>query len=48
MATHEQALEALRGVMDPELGIDVVDLGLIYRLEAAPRRRRSGWRWTSR
>jgi metal-sulfur cluster biosynthetic enzyme len=27
---HEDVLEALRDVVDPELGINVVDLGLIY------------------
>lgn len=27
---HEQLLEALKDVVDPELGINVVDLGLIY------------------
>ncbi|MEO5878276.1 MAG: metal-sulfur cluster assembly factor [Streptosporangiaceae bacterium] len=27
---EEQILEALRDVVDPELGINVVDLGLIY------------------
>lgn len=30
MATKEQILEALRMVVDPELGVNVVDLGLIY------------------
>lgn len=29
---HEEVLEALKDVMDPELGINVVDLGLIYDL----------------
>lgn len=28
--TEEDVLEALRDVVDPELGINVVDLGLIY------------------
>jgi len=28
--TEEQVLEALKDVIDPELGINVVDLGLIY------------------
>jgi metal-sulfur cluster biosynthetic enzyme len=30
---EQRALEALRGVDDPELGIDVVDLGLVYGIE---------------
>ena len=29
-ARREQVIEALRGVFDPELGMSVVDLGLIY------------------
>ena len=29
---REEALEALKDVMDPELGINIVDLGLIYDL----------------
>lgn len=28
--TREQVLEALKAVVDPELGLNVVDLGLIY------------------
>ncbi len=30
MTTDAEVLEALRGVVDPELGINVVDLGLVY------------------
>ena len=31
--TTEQVLDALRGVFDPELGMSVVELGLIYGIE---------------
>jgi metal-sulfur cluster biosynthetic enzyme len=33
MANEEKVLEAMRQVEDPELGVNVVDLGLIYGVE---------------
>ncbi|GAA3030696.1 MULTISPECIES: metal-sulfur cluster assembly factor [Streptosporangium] len=35
-ATHDEVMEALKDVVDPELGINVVDLGLIYGLHLDP------------
>jgi len=31
--TPDEIREALRGVLDPEVGINVVDLGLVYGIE---------------
>ena len=36
MLTEDQVLEALRSVDDPEVGINIVDLGLVYRIDRSP------------
>jgi metal-sulfur cluster biosynthetic enzyme len=33
--SEERVLEALRSVVDPELGINIVDLGLVYEVAVA-------------
>jgi metal-sulfur cluster biosynthetic enzyme len=33
MVTAADVQNALRGVVDPELGVNIVDLGLVYRIE---------------
>lgn len=36
MITEAQALDALKRVIDPDIGINIVDLGMVERLAAGP------------
>ncbi|MGE5514611.1 MAG: metal-sulfur cluster assembly factor [Bacteroidota bacterium] len=36
MISESQALDALKGVIDPDIGINIVDLGMVERVAAGP------------
>jgi metal-sulfur cluster biosynthetic enzyme len=35
MPTKKEVMDALRGVKDPEIGVNVVDMGLIYEVKVS-------------
>ena len=47
MATETGIRDALRHVIDPELGVNIVDLGLVYRIEMEGARARIAMTMTS-
>jgi metal-sulfur cluster biosynthetic enzyme len=47
MATDTDVREALRQVIDPEIGVNIVDLGLVYRIEVEGARARIAMTMTS-
>jgi metal-sulfur cluster biosynthetic enzyme len=38
MVTRSTLIDALRNVIDPEMNINIIDLGLVYRTEVHPER----------
>src|SRR5579864_9397233 len=47
VTTDTDIREALRQVVDPEVGVNIVDLGLVYRIEVAGARARITMTMTS-
>ena len=47
MPSEERVCEALRSVDDPEVGINIVDLGLVYGIDVGPERIRVEMTMTS-
>src|ERR1700674_1864704 len=47
MATDTDIREVLRLVVDPEIGVNIVDLGLVYRIEVEGARARIAMTMTS-
>ena len=47
MATEPDIREALRQVLDPEIGVNIVNLGLVYRIEVDGARVRIAMTMTS-
>lgn len=35
-SAHHEVLNSLRSVIDPEVGLNIVDMGLVYKIEISP------------